>query len=69
MDLTRKTTVFEGWLWFNFNNFGLALGMAWKFCSSVGKGLKLKVRKFQGLIPAFVEVTVEKLVGVGLINA
>ena len=27
------------------------------------KGLKLKFRKFFGLIPAFVEVTGEKLVG------
>ena len=29
----------------------------------MGKGLKLKVRKFLGLIPTFVEVTGEKLVG------
>ena len=29
------------------------------------KGLKLKVRKFWGLIPSFVEVTGEKLVGGG----
>ena len=31
-----------------------------KFYSSVAKGLKLKVRKFLGLVPAFVEVTGEK---------
>ena len=37
--------------------------MASKFYSIVTKGLKLKVRKFWGLIPAFVEVTEEKLVG------
>ena len=36
-----------------------------KFYGSVGKGLKLKVRKFWGLIPKFVEVTGEKLVGSG----
>ena len=33
-----------------------------KFYTSVAKGLKLKVRKFLGLIPMFVEVTGEKLV-------
>ena len=31
----------------------------------MAKGLKLKVRNFWGLIPAFVEVTGEKLVGLG----
>ena len=41
----------------------LALGMALKFYTSVAKGLKLKVRKFWGLTPAFVEVTGKKLVG------
>ena len=40
----------------------LALGMALKFYISVAKGLQLKVRKFQGLFPTFVEVTGEKLV-------
>ena len=39
--------------------------MALKFYTSVEKGLKLKIRKFGGLIPTFVEVTEEKLVGVG----
>ena len=37
--------------------------MNFKFYTSVEKGLKLKVRKFYGLIPTFVEVTGEKLVG------
>ena len=32
-----------------------------KFYTSLSKGLKLKVRKFWGLIPTFVEVTGEKL--------
>ena len=41
---------------------GLALGTNLKFYASVTKGLKLKVRKFWGLIPSFVEVTGEKLV-------
>ena len=36
-----------------------------KFYISVAKGLELKVRKFSGLIRAFVEVTGEKLVGGG----
>ena len=35
----------------------------WSY-TSVEKGLKLKVRKFWGLIPTFVEVTGEKPVGV-----
>ena len=34
-----------------------------KFYTSVGKRLKLKVRKFWQLIPTFEEVTGEKLVG------
>ena len=62
-DLTRKTTFFEGWSWFKFNNLGLTLGTNLKFYTSVAKGLKLKGRKFWGLIRAFVEVTGEKLVG------
>ena len=57
-DLTRKNNIFEGCL-FKFNNLRLALGMAkW-----LAKGLKLKVRKFCGLISLFVEATGEKLVG------
>ena len=37
--------------------------MALKFYTSMAKGLQVKVRKFWGLIPTFVEVTEEKLVG------
>ena len=37
-----------------------------KFYTSVAKGLKLKVKKFSGLVPTFVEVTGGKLVGGGL---
>ena len=57
MVLTRKTNFFE------FNKLGLALDMAFKFYTSVGKRLKLKVRKLWGLILTFVEVPGEKLVG------
>ena len=42
---------------------GLALGMALKFYISVAKIIKLKVKELLGLIPRFVEVTGEKLVG------
>ena len=38
----QKNQFFEGCPWFEFNNLGLALGMALKFYTSVGKGLKLK---------------------------
>ena len=65
-DLTRKTTFFEERSWFKFNNLGLALGTTLKFYTSVAKQFKLKVRKFLGLIPTFVEVTGEKMVGGGL---
>ena len=61
--MTRKIAFFEGWSWFKFNNFGLALGTNLKFCTSVEKVLKLKVRKFWGPNSTFVEVTGEKLVG------
>ena len=44
---------------------GLALGTNFKFYNSVAKGLKLKVKKVWRLIPTFVEVTWEKLVGGG----
>ena len=64
-DLTRKITFFEGCSWFKFNILGLALGMNLKFYTSVAKGLKLKVRKFLGLISMFVEAPGEKLVGEG----
>ena len=46
-----------------FNNFGLALGMNLKFYISVAQRLKVKVRKFLGLFPSFLEVIEEKLVG------
>ena len=42
---------------------GLELGTKLKFYTIVEKELELKVRKFWGLIPTFVEVTGEKLVG------
>ena len=54
------------WSWFKFNNLGLTQGTNLKFYTSVVKGLKLKVKKFWGQIPTFVEVTGEKLVGGGL---
>ena len=37
--------------------------MSLKIYTSVTKGLKLKVRKFLGVNPTFVEVTEEKLAG------
>ena len=54
--MTRKTTFFEGWSWFKFNNSSLALVMALKFYISVEKGSKLKVGRFCGLILTFVEL-------------
>ena len=58
---------------FKLNNLGLAVAMAWKLYTSVGKGLKLKVRKFleansyvsrsyrgktgRGLSPSWIELT------------
>ena len=36
---------FEGWPSFSANNLGLALGMTLTFYSSVGKRLRLKVKK------------------------
>ena len=59
--MTRKFAFFEGWSCFKFNNLGLALGANLKFCTSVAKGVKLKVRKFWEPSLRFVEVTVEKL--------
>ena len=47
------------------NNLGLALGMALEFYTSLAKGLKLKVRKFCGLIPTFIKITGEELVEEG----
>ena len=51
-----------GLSWFKFNILGLRLGMALRFYTSVGKGVKLKVKEFLGLASACVEVTREKLV-------
>ena len=47
-----KKHFFELW-YFKLNNLGLALGMAFKFDSSVAKQLRLKVRKVWKLIPMF----------------
>ena len=64
--MTTESAFFEGWSWFKFNNLGLAIGMNLKFYTSVVNGLKLKAKKFCGLVPTFAEVTGEKLVGGGL---
>ena len=66
MDLTKKTAFFEEWSFFKFNNVGMALGTNLKSYTNVVKGLKLKPKMVWGLIPTFVEVTAEKLVGGGL---
>ena len=58
--MTRTTTFFEGWYWFQFNDLGPALAITLKFYTSVTKGLKLKVRKFLRINLTFVEVTGEK---------
>ena len=63
-DLTRKNNLSEGWSWFKFNNVGLTLDMDLKVYTNMVKELKLKVRKFWGLIPMFVDVVREILVGV-----
>ena len=57
---TETNDFFEKWSCFKFNNLELALGMALKLYTSA-KGLKLKLRKFWGLILTFVEVTGEEL--------
>ena len=44
------------------NDLGLTLGMGLKFYTDVAEVLKLKVRKFWGLILRFVEVPEEKLI-------
>ena len=43
MDFTRKTSNFQGWFWFKFDNLELCivLSMALIFYSGVAKGLKL----------------------------
>ena len=43
--------------------------MALKYYTTVRKGLKLKVRKFWGLVPTIVGITVEKIVGDGFLLA
>ena len=57
-----KKHLFEEWSWFNFNNLGLTQGTNLKFYTNVAKGLKLKVKKFLGLIPTLIEVKGKKLV-------
>ena len=59
----KSRAFFDGWSWFKLNNLGLALGTKLKFYTRVAKVLKLKVKILGGLIPKFVEVTGEKLVG------
>lgn len=41
----------------------MELGMALKFYINVAKELKLIVRKFCGVVPTFLEVTGEKMLG------
>ena len=55
--------LFWGVVLVQFNNLRLTLSMNLKFYTCMAKGLKLKARKFWGLIPTFLEVTGEKLVG------
>ena len=59
--MTRKTAFVQGWSCSKFNNFRLALGTNLTFYTSLAKGLKLKARKFWGLIATFLEVTGKKL--------
>ena len=59
----QKKLFFERCFWFKFNNLVLALGMALKFNTNMAERLKLKVRKFWEVIPIFVEVIREKLIG------
>ena len=58
--MTRNINFLEGWSWFKFNNLRLSLGIACKFFTSIKKWLKLKFRKFWGLILTFAEVAEEK---------
>ena len=53
----------RGDLGFKFINLGMTLGTNFKFYTSMAKGLKLKVRKFLGLISTFVKTTSKKLIG------
>ena len=63
----EKTRIWpeKTFFWGEFLTLGLALGRVLKFCTIVTKRLKLKVRKFLGLIPTFTEVKGKKLVGGG----
>ena len=36
--LGQKNQLFEAYSWFKFDNFGLAIGMAWKIYTSITKG-------------------------------
>ena len=45
-----KKIFLKGYSWFNFNNLGLIKGLTLKLYTTVAKGLKLKVRKFLGLV-------------------
>ena len=51
-----------------FNSLGLALGMNLKLYTSVAKRIKLKVKKFWGIILTSAEVTDEKLVGAPILK-
>ena len=44
----------EGCSWFKFNKLGMALGMALKFNIRVAKKLRLRIKRFRGLIPTFI---------------
>ena len=58
--MTTKTNFFEGYSWLKFSNLRLALATALQVYTSMAQCLKLKVRKFWGLILTFAEVTEEK---------
>ena len=62
-DQKIRSDFLKGGFWYKFNNLGLALGMALKFNTNVAERLKLKVKKFWEVIPIFVEVIREKLIG------
>ena len=66
-DVCKNVAFFEGWSWFKFNS--LVIGTNLKICTSVANGLKLKVRKFLGLTPTFVEIAGEKLVARAFLSA
>lgn len=55
-----QKTFFEWWSWFKFNTLGLVVSVAFKFYKSVAKVIKLKMRTFWGLNPAFGEANREK---------